>query len=176
MSAESKNEDTPSAASGRVVDIQGKSTHEILAHVDIFSGLPLVHLRRVVEIGTQEEYRKGARIFSEGDAGDKFYLILSGSVRISRFMPGMGEEALAVLREGAYFGEMSLIDEAPRSAAALAHERCQLFVIDRRDLEDLLFVDRDLAYELLWNLVRTLSRRLRATNDKMTFLATTNKF
>ena len=45
-----------------------------------------------------------------------------------------------------------------------------------RDLEDLLFVDRDLAYELLWNFVRTLSRRLRATNDKMTFLATTNKF
>jgi hypothetical protein len=39
-----------------------------------------------------------------------------------------------------------------------------------------LFVDRDLAYELLWNFVRTLSRRLRATNDKMTFLATTNKF
>ena len=48
--------------------------------------------------------------------------------------------------------------------------------IHRRDLEDLLFVDRDLAYELLWNWVRTLSRRLRATNDKMTFLATTSKF
>ena len=56
------------------------------------------------------------------------------------------------------------------------HERCRLFVINRRDLEDLLFVDRDLAYELLWNFVRTLSRRLRATNDKMTFLATTSKF
>jgi CRP/FNR family cyclic AMP-dependent transcriptional regulator len=51
-----------------------------------------------------------------------------------------------------------------------------LFVVNRRDLEDLLFVDRDLAYELLWNFVRTLSRRLRATNDKMTFLATTSKF
>ena len=39
-----------------------------------------------------------------------------------------------------------------------------------------IFVDRDLAYELLWNWVRTLSRRLRATNDKMTFIATTSKF
>ena len=88
----------------------------------------------------------------------------------------MGEEALAILRSGAYFGEMSLIDDAPRSAHALVHERCRLFVIAKSDLEDLLFVDRDLAYELLWNFVRTLTTRLRETNDKMTFLATTNKF
>jgi CRP-like cAMP-binding protein len=88
----------------------------------------------------------------------------------------MGEEALAVLRPGAYFGEMSLIDDESRSATAIAHEPVRLFVIKRRDLEDLLFVDRDLAYEFLWKMVRTLSRRLRATNDKMTFLATSNKF
>ena len=67
-------------------------------------------------------------------------------------------------------------DDAPRSASVIAHEALKLFEVDRQDLDDLLFVDRDLAYELLWNFVRTLSRRLRATNDKMTFLATTNKF
>ncbi len=157
-------------------DAGSKSTLEILAEIDIFSGLPPVHLRRVVDIGVEEQYRTGATVFSEGEAGDKFYQILEGAVRISRFVPGMGEEALAVLRPGAYFGEMSLIDDAPRSATAVCHEKCRLFVVNRRDLEDLLFVDRDLAYELLWNFVRTLSRRLRATNDKMTFLATTSKF
>lgn len=149
---------------------------EILGKIDLFSGLPHSHLRRVIDIGLEEQYPKNETIFSEGDAGDKFYLILDGAVRISRFVPGMGEEALAVLRKGAYFGEMSLIDDATRSAAAICHERCRLFMVRRADLEDLLFVDRDLAYELLWNFVRTLSRRLRATNDKMTFLATTNKF
>jgi CRP-like cAMP-binding protein len=156
--------------------IQGKSTLEILAQIDLFSGLPQGHLRRVVEIGIEEQYKSSATIFSEGEPGDKFYLIVEGAVRISRIVPGMGEEALAVLRPGNYFGEMSLIDDAPRSATAMCHERCRLFVVNRRDLEDLLFVDRDLAYELLWNWVRTLSRRLRATNDKMTFLATTSKF
>jgi CRP/FNR family transcriptional regulator, cyclic AMP receptor protein len=158
------------------LQIEGKSTLEILAQIDIFSGLPPAHMRRVVDIGVDESYKSGATIFGEGEPGDKFYLIVEGAVRISRFVPGMGEEALAVLRAGAYFGEMSLIDDAPRSATAVCHEKCRLFVVTRRDLEDLLFVDRDLAYELLWNWVRTLSRRLRATNDKMTFLATTSKF
>jgi len=158
------------------LDVLGKSTLEILAQIDLFSGVPQTHLRRVVDIGLEEQYKSNATIFSEGSPGDKFYLIVEGAVRISRVVPGMGEEALAVLRPGNYFGEMSLIDDAPRSATAMCHERCRLFVINRRDLEDLLFVDRDLAYELLWNWVRTLSRRLRATNDKMTFLATTSKF
>jgi CRP-like cAMP-binding protein len=158
------------------VDLQRKTTLEILAAIDLFSGLPLTHLRRVVDIGLEERYKTSATIFSEGAPGDKFYLIVEGAVRISRMVPGMGEEALAVLRAGTHFGEMSLIDDAPRSATAVCHERCRLFVVNRKDLEDLLFVDRDLAYELLWNWVRTLSRRLRATNDKMTFLATTSKF
>jgi CRP-like cAMP-binding protein len=160
----------------QVVAVEGKSTHEILAQIDIFDGLPQAHLKRVVAIGGEEEHKRGQNVFDEGDAGDKFYVVLDGAVRISRIVPGMGEEALAVLRKGAYFGEMSLIDDAPRSATAIAHETVKLFVVKRRDLEDLLFVDRDLAYELLWAFVRTLSRRLRATNDKMTFLATTNKF
>ena len=161
-------QDTSAAESTSPLDILGK--------IDLFAGLPSPHLKRVVDLGLEERYKKNATIFSEGDAGDKFYLILDGAVRISRFVPGMGEEALAVLRKGAYFGEMSLVDEAPRAAAAICHESCRLFMVRRLDLEDLLFVDRDLAYELLWNFVRTLSRRLRATNDKMTFLATTNKF
>ena len=156
--------------------LQGRSTTEILAQIDLFNSVPQTHLRRVVELGVEEQYKAGATVFGEGSPGDKFYLIVEGAVRISRMVAGMGEEALAVLHAGAYFGEMSLIDDAPRSATAVCHERCRLFVVNRRDLEDLLFVDRDLAYELLWNWVRTLSRRLRATNDKMTFLATTSKF
>ncbi len=149
---------------------------EHLGKIKFFSGLPVAYLRRIADIGAEEEHNGATTVFQEGDKGDKFYLILSGAIRISRMVPGMGEEALAVLKGGAYFGEMALIDDFPRSAHAIVHEKCRLFVIRKEALEDLLFVDRDLAYELLWNFVRTLSGRLRETNDKMTFLSVTNKF
>jgi CRP-like cAMP-binding protein len=149
---------------------------ELLGKIKFFAGLPAAYLRRISEIGFEEEHEATTTIFHEGEKGDKFYLIVDGAVRISRQVSGMGEEALAIHRAGAYFGEMALIDDSPRSADAIAHEKCRLFVIRKEDLEDLLFVDRDLAYELLWNFVRTLSGRLRETNDKMTFLSVTTKF
>ena len=91
-------------------------------------------------------------------------------------MAGLGEEALAILRDGQAFGEMSLIDEGPRSADALAHEGSRLLVIEKEALEDLLFVDRDLAYDFLWKMVRMLSSRLRETTNKMTFLSFAGRF
>lgn len=149
---------------------------ELLARINLFEGLKPSYLRRIAGLGLEESYATGDVIFKEGDQGDKMYLILDGAVRISRQVPGMGEEALAVLKQGTYFGEMALIDDFPRSADARAHEACRLFVIRKEDMEDLLFVDRELAYDLLWTFVRTLSSRLRSTNDKMTFLAVTNRF
>jgi CRP-like cAMP-binding protein len=160
-------------------DVADEATHaamSLLANVHMFEGLRPAYLKRIAGIGMREQHPAGALVFAEGAVGDKMYLILSGAVRISRDVAGLGEEALAVLRPGNYFGEMALIDDAPRSADATAHEATELFVIRKEELEDLLFVDRDLAYDLLWNLVRTLSGRLRQTNDKMTFLAASNKF
>jgi len=147
-----------------------------LSHVNMFAGLTPMYLRRIAALCDEEVHPEGAYLFKEGETGDKLYIIVQGAVRISRNVSGMGEEALAVLRSGDYFGEMALIEPFPRSADACAHEPCRVLVMDKQKLEDLLFVDRDLAYDLLWNFVRTLSGRLRQTNDKMTFLAVTNKF
>ena len=149
---------------------------ELLSKISLFTALQPSYLRRIAALGIEEDFDANAIIFKEGAQGDKMYLILSGAVRIGRQVPGMGEEALAVLRAGTHFGEMALIDDFPRSADARAHEACRLFVIRKEDMEDLLFVDRDLAYDLLWSFVRTLSSRLRETNDKMTFMAVTSKF
>jgi CRP-like cAMP-binding protein len=149
---------------------------DALGGIDLFRGLHPRGLERIASVCSEETFRLGEVVFREGDVGDKLYLILDGKVRISREVAGMGEEALAVLGPGAAFGEMSLVDDFPRSADARVHERCRLLVLTKDALEDLLFLDKDLAYEILWKFVKLMSSRLRETNDKMTFLSVTGKF
>ena len=150
--------------------------NQALANMNLFRGLAIEGLDRIAAIAGEESHATGSYVFREGETGDKLYLILSGKVRISRNLPGMGEEALAVLGPGESFGEMSLIDDTPRSADALVHEDARLLVITREAFEDLLFVHKDLAYEILWNFVKTLSGRLREANDKMAFMTVTARF
>lgn len=147
-----------------------------LTKIDLFSGLKPQALELVAKVATEETHATGTKIFQHGDAGDKLYLILEGRVRISRDVAGMGEEALAVFGPGQVFGEMALLDESPRSADARVHERCRLLAIPKDGFDDLLFLHKDLAYEVLWNVVRLLVTRLRETTDKLTFLTISNRF
>jgi len=149
---------------------------EQLGNVLLFKGLTHDALALIAQVATEESHALGTKIFQHGDVGDKLYLILEGKIRISRDVPGMGEEALAVLGPGQVFGEMSLIDESPRSADARVHERCRLLAIPKDGFEDLLFLQKDLAYEVLWNIVRMLTSRLRETSEKLTFLSISGKF
>jgi len=150
---------------------------EILKQTDLFKGLTPDELGKITGISYKHTYNPGDVIFEEGVTGDTFYLILKGEVRISKMIPGIGEEALAVLKKGTYFGEMSLIDDQPRSAHAIVNKPSEIMVIERDDFEKLLKADKELAYKLLWTLLRTMSRRLRETNDKiMGFFAMTGPF
>lgn len=147
-----------------------------LARVPFFEGLTPEALALIAEVTNEESHGLGTRIFQFGDPGDKLFIIVEGKVRISREVAGLGEEALAVLGPGEVFGEMALLDDATRSADALAHERCRLLVIKKDDFDGLLFFHKDLAYEVLWASIRVLSARLRETNNKLTFLTMSGKF
>jgi CRP-like cAMP-binding protein len=148
-----------------------------LRQVSLFEGLLPIHLRRIAALVEELDCAPGDAVFRHGDDGDGLYLILAGAVRISRSVSGIGEEALAILKPGQYFGEMSIVDDdVPRSADAIAHERSRLLKLPKDDLRDLMFVDRELAYELLWRFVRTLSGRLRESNDRLLMLTVSSKF
>lgn len=149
---------------------------ETLRTIELFKSLKPQALERVAAIASEETHTRGTTIFRQGDVGDKLYIILEGQVRISRQVAGMGEEALAIFGPGQVFGEMALIDESPRSADALVHESCRLLVISKDGFDDLLFGDKELAYEVLWSTVKMLVDRLRATSDKVTLLGISSKF
>jgi CRP-like cAMP-binding protein len=111
-------------------------------------------------------------VFREGEPGNRLFLIVEGDVRISRTIPGSGEEALAVLKPGALFGEMSVFDRSERSTDAISNGGTTCLTISRSDFELLLDFNRELAHKVLWSSVRLLSTRLRSTNDSLrSFLA-----
>jgi CRP/FNR family transcriptional regulator, cyclic AMP receptor protein len=139
----------------------------ILKKVALFEGLTNAQLQKIANLSEIKSFEGSAEIFKEGATGDAMYVVVEGKVRISKMVPGIGEEALAILEKGQYFGEMALIEDSPRSADAIAHIPCTLAVIERAKLEQLMFTDKDLAYVILWTFVRTLSERLRETNDKI---------
>ncbi len=139
----------------------------VLKKVALFEGLTQGQLAKVAQVGHFRAYPAGAFLFREGETGQEMFVIAEGKVRISKSVPGIGEEALAILEPGQYFGEMAVIEDSPRSADAIAHVSCSVWVIERSQLDQLMFTDKDLAYVLLWTFVRTLSERLRETNEKI---------
>ena len=148
----------------------------LLKKVPLFAGLTQGQLARIASIALARSFEAGAFLFREGDEGQKMFVLLEGKVRISKAVAGMGEEALAILEKGAYFGEMSVVEESPRSADAIAHSSCTVWVITREALDQLMFTDKELAYVVLWTFVRTLSERLRDTNDKLKAFFAMSKF
>jgi CRP-like cAMP-binding protein len=143
---------------------------ELLKKIHLFDNLTRQELEKIQNICVVEKYAKDTILFFEGDPGNRCYLITKGTVRISKFIPNIGEEALAVLKEGDYFGEMALIDNFPRSAHAIANTDIEVLAIYKVELDYILNMDHELGYKLLWKFTETLSKRLRETNDKMTGL------
>lgn len=142
---------------------------ELIRKIDLFAGLDTLHLAHLASIATEQEVGRGEILFDEGDTGSGIYVVGSGKVRISKMVPGIGEEALAILSTGAYFGEMEYIDrDLARAARATIHERAVLYSFGYHELDDLMGSDRDLALAITTSMLRTFSRRLRSTNDKLT--------
>jgi CRP-like cAMP-binding protein len=144
----------------------------LLKQAAIFQDLDEGELERVLEICKEQKFQSAATVFKEGEPSNRLYIIAEGEVRISRIVPGSGEEALAILKPGTCFGEMGIFDRSERSTDAIANSDCTLLTITRSDFELLLDFNRDVAYKVLWAVVRLLSSRLRVTNDNLrSFLA-----
>src|SRR6516225_6523390 len=122
---------------------------EQLARVPFFDGLTPEALSLIAQATTDESHATGTKLFQYGDPGDKLFIILDGKVRISREVAGMGEEALAVLGPGEVFGEMSLLDESPPSAAARFHGRSPVRLTTKESFDTLLLIQKIPPYKFL---------------------------
>ena len=122
----------------------------------------LTSLSRELELAPSEV------VFREGEEGDAMYVVLRGRVMISKLIAGAGEEALAFLERGDYFGEMALIDRVPRSADAQAGEEGAVVLAIPRDvLAGILDIGKPSSLRLLKLLCSLVARRLRELDEKI---------
>ena len=143
---------------------------EYLKNNLFFEGLTREELDQISDVCSLEEFSKGDRIFSEGTPGDKFYIIVSGNVRIEKEIPKAGPETLRVLKSGEGFGEMALVEEMPRSASAVVDEDSRLVSIEKSDLDRLFGENYSIALKMLTAFCKTMSSRLRESSQRMTRL------
>jgi CRP-like cAMP-binding protein len=133
---------------------------ELLRKHPLFARLRADQIERFANAGDLESFHTDEKIVVEGTLGDALYLILSGVVNVVK-----AGRVLASLKPGEFFGEMSLVEPAARSATVVAAEPAHLFRLPHFTTQNLLEED-PLAFNLmLVQIVRTLSDRLRHAND-----------
>jgi serine/threonine protein phosphatase PrpC len=133
--------------------------------IPLFQHMTYKELLSILGIAHGRHFEKGQHIIKEGETGDELFVLFRGRVDVSK--NGL---KIASLKAGGHFGEMGLVDQAPRSATVLAVEETSAVSIDRDSLLKLMRRDSLLAVKLLWSFVQVMSERLRNTNEALTDL------
>ncbi len=144
-----------------------EDVRDILRRVPIFKDLNNRDLTRLERVLHRREYRQGEIIFHQGDPGLGMYIIESGSVGI---MLVPAQMIIAELFDGEFFGELSLLDDSPRTASAIAKTPCKMLCLFQPDLFDLIDLDPRLGVKILLGLSRTIGERLKRTNEHVHIL------
>jgi diguanylate cyclase (GGDEF)-like protein len=137
---------------------------DFLSKVDILSRLPKEEMWEVVGRLNMVNVRRGEVIFNEGDAGDQLYIVQSGAVAIYGMLPGGKRRRVAEFSPGDFFGEMAIIDNAPRSATCVAREDTGLLGLHRDDFFDLIERHPSTAISVMYRMLNITTQRLRGSS------------
>jgi HD-GYP domain-containing protein (c-di-GMP phosphodiesterase class II) len=145
-----------------------KNTVEKLREISFFSSMSDYDLRQIADIITEREYDAGSVIIEERTEAERFFIVYKGKIEISKRFEGGEKAVLSIQSDGAFFGEMAILDEGRRSATVCALESTTVLEIVRPDFETLLYKAPVLAYKIL----KELSTRLRETGALLISLLT----
>lgn len=142
---------------------QDQMIDHLLADVPIFAGISSAALTQLVPQTWLRSFPEGQVLASEGDPGESLLVLESGQVRISRYTPSGHEIVLAVVDAPASFGELALIDGAPRSATITAQSAVIVRVVPRQAFVALLESDAQTAMAVL----QAVTGMVRSTNERL---------
>jgi CRP-like cAMP-binding protein len=134
------------------------SGDDMLENIPLFRGLEKEELKAIANSSKEMVFRAGETIVKEGDAGLGFYLITEGKALVKH-----NGKTLAKLGRGSFFGEMSLLDDQPRSADVLAEEPTTCRVLLRWNFWSAVSKNQKIPRAML----QEMARRLRATNNAL---------
>jgi CRP/FNR family transcriptional regulator, cyclic AMP receptor protein len=137
-----------------------------LRHIPIFAGLDDTALSGIAGAIQEAVFQKGAIIVSEGEPGDRMFVVYSGRVEVVKHLAKPNQTLLAVFGPKDFMGEMSIIECVTRSASLRAIEETFLFALRSVDLYRLFQRSPDQYAIVILNIARNLSRRLRALDEK----------
>ena len=134
---------------------------DILKNISLFEGLEESDLKRISQVVKQRTFPKATVIFREGEQGDAFYLIQEGTVEVVKH-EGKEDKVVSTISQTdktSFFGEMALIEGAPRSATIRAATELKALVIEKNDFDMLLRLNSFISLRIM----TALSRRLRSS-------------
>jgi CRP/FNR family cyclic AMP-dependent transcriptional regulator len=137
---------------------KGEDTAALLARTEVFGDLEERELEEVAQVAVPRTWERGEVIFREGDEGDTCYLIKDGAVILTREHQDGRMIALAELRTGGLFGELSMFRNEARSATAEAIEHTTAVALLAPDMQRLIKGNPELAYKLLAALAERVGR------------------
>ena len=139
----------------------------LLRNVPLFSLVPEGQLLLLTRVLSRKAYPKNSTVIAAGDPTDALYIVISGRLKVIMSDSEGREVILANLSQGEFFGEMGLIDQAPRSATVTTIEPCELLTITRTDFTKCLQGN----FDLTMSVIRGLVKRLREADKKIGSLA-----
>lgn len=135
---------------------------ETLHGMPLFRHLTYLELVRVMNLIDVRSFGPKQEIVAEGQEGDEMFIVLVGEVNVHT-----GDNVIVKLGAGQHFGEMALLDKAPRSASVSSVGDSKLMAMKRRDFFDIVRKDHDVAVKLLWSFLGELTERLRKTSREL---------
>ena len=140
-----------------------------LLETPMFDNLDPTEIMEIIHIVEVEQYQAGDIVFSEGDAGDAWFVLYSGAVEVLKH-GAAGEKKITELGPRACFGEIAILDGSPRSATIRVTRDSVVFRVPRGAFAELLESDHLVAYKLLQHMAVLLAERQRSTTLRLSKL------
>lgn len=144
----------------------------LLKNIPIFTDLDEAAIEAVLSRSRTLTFRKNTVLMSEGETGECMYVIQSGSVKIFVSDENGNELILFFEGPGSYIGEISLLDDAPRTASAVSLEKTQVLAISKASFIECVQLNPEIAFRI----IRSMTHRLRRSTDNIRGLALKNVY